>query len=226
MAATPIARGRAADIFAAGPDRVLRRYREGEGGDPVAEAAVMEYARLHGFPVPAVHDASGRDLILERLEGPTMLADLARRPWLVRTHGQTLADLHRRLHKIPAPDGLRAPFGRGEHLAHFDLHPDNVILTRRGPVVIDWANASRGEAADDVALTWVILTTSAIPGPLPFRALARAGRSLLVDAFLSGVDADAARERLGTVAKRRMNTDPHLLERERHALGAVISSRS
>jgi tRNA A-37 threonylcarbamoyl transferase component Bud32 len=220
--ATPIARGRAADIFAAGPNRVLRRYREGEAGDPLAEATVMEYARQHGFPVPEVHDASGRDLILERVEGPTMLADLARRPWLVRRHGHTLAELHHRLHDIPAPPGLPAPFGRGEQLAHFDLHPDNVILTRRGPVVIDWTNASCGEAADDVALTWVILTTSAIPGPLPFRALARAGRDLLVSAFLAGVDTAAARERLATVAERRINTDPHLLERERRALHALI----
>jgi hypothetical protein len=183
----------------------------------------MEHARQHGFPVPAVFDASGGDLILERLDGPTMLADLARRPWLVRRHGQTLAELHRRLHEIPAPHGLRAPFGRGERLAHFDLHPDNILLTPRGPVVIDWSNAARGEAADDVAQTWVILTTSAIPGPLPFRALGRAGRKVLVDAFLVRADADAARERLVTVAERRLSTDPHLLERERRALRTLIS---
>jgi thiamine kinase-like enzyme len=155
-----------------------------------------------------------------------MLADLARRPWLVRGHGQTLAELHHQLHDIPAPRGLRAPFGRGEQLAHFDLHPDNVILTPRGPVVIDWTNASRGDAADDIALTWVILTTSAIPGPLPFRALARAGRDLLVKAFLEHVDTGAARERLVTVAERRINTDPHLLERERRALRALVLSSS
>jgi tRNA A-37 threonylcarbamoyl transferase component Bud32 len=226
MPDTLLARGRAADVFAAGPGRVLRRYREGEGGDPAVEGTVMEYAHSHGFPVPAVHDVSGRDLILERLDGPTMLADLARRPWLVRRHGQTLAELHRRLHNIPAPNGLRAPFGRGEHLAHFDLHPDNVILTPRGPFVIDWANASRGEAADDVALTWVILTTSVIRGPLPFRALARAGRNLLVNSFLTSVDANAAQERLAEVAERRLKTDPHLLQPERHALQALITGFS
>jgi tRNA A-37 threonylcarbamoyl transferase component Bud32 len=218
-----IARGRAADIFAAGPGRVLRRYREGEGGDTAIEGAVMEYARRHGFPVPAVYEASGRDLVLERLDGPTMLADLARRPWLVRSHGQTLAELHRSLHNIPAPNGLRAPFGRGEQLAHFDLHPDNVILTPRGPVVIDWSNASRGEAADDVALTWLILTTSVIPGPLPFRALARGGRNLLVNSFLTGVEAEAARKRLAELADRRLKTDPHLLEPERRALQTLIT---
>lgn len=223
MPATLIARGRAADVFAAGPDRVLRRYRDGERGDAAAEAQVMKYARDHGFPTPAVHDANKRDMVLERLHGPTMLADLARRPWLVQRHGQTLAELHHRLHAIPAPPGLRAPYGRGDSLAHFDLHPDNIVLTERGPVVIDWSNASRGEAADDVALTWVILTTSAIPGPLPFRALGRAGRSLLVNTFLAGVDPEAARTRLAAVAQRRLSTDPHLLERERRALQALLA---
>lgn len=223
MPATLIAQGRAADVYAAGPDRVLRRYREGECGDAVAEAKVMKYAREHGFPAPVVHDASGRDLILDRLYGPTMLVDLARRPWLVRRHARTLAELHHRLHAIPAPTGLRAPFGRGDSLVHFDLHPDNVVLTEHGPVVIDWANASRGEAADDIALTWVILTTSAIPGPLPFRALAHVGRSLLVNAFLAGVDAEAARKRLAAVAERRISTDPHLLKRELHALQALLA---
>ena len=38
---------------------------------------------------------------------------------------------------------------------------------------------------------------------------ARAGRNLLVDAFLAGIDAEAARARLATVAERRINTDPH-----------------
>lgn len=224
MPATLIARGRAADVFAAGPGRVLRRYRAGEYEDAVAEAEVMTYAREHGFPAPAVHDANATELVLERLYGPTMLADLAHRPWLVRRHGQTLAELHHRLHAIPAPPRMRAPFGRGDNLAHFDLHPDNVLLTDHGPVVIDWANGGRGETADDIALTWVILKTSTIPGPLPFRALALAGRSLLINAFLASVDAEAARERLPVVVERRISTDPHLLERERRALQALLAS--
>jgi tRNA A-37 threonylcarbamoyl transferase component Bud32 len=183
----------------------------------------MEHARRQGFPVPVVHDAGDRDLVLERLEGPTMLADLAHRPWLVRRHGRTLAELHRRLHEIPAPQGLRAPFDRGVQLVHFDLHPGNVILTARGPVVIDWTDACRSEAADDVAQTWVILSTSAISGPLPFRALGRVGRDLFVDAFLAGVDAADARERVKTMAERRLRSDPHLLDGERVALRALIS---
>jgi Ser/Thr protein kinase RdoA (MazF antagonist) len=90
-------------------------------------------------------------LVLERADGPTMLADLHRRPWRALGAARTLAQLHALLHEIPF---------EGERLLHLDLHPDNVLLARRGPVVIDWTNARAGDAALDVALTWVIGATS------------------------------------------------------------------
>jgi len=217
-----VARGRAADVFADGPGRVRRRYRPGEGGDVLAEAAAMEHARRHGFPVPEVVEARDRDIVMERVDGPTMLADLARRPWRVGAHGRLLGELHERLHAIPAPDALPVRLHDGDRLLHLDLHPDNVLLSPAGPVVIDWSNASRGDPADDVALTWVIMATSVVPGPAPFRALARAGRRILLDAFLSAVDADAARARIPAIARVRLERDPHLLARERQALEALL----
>jgi aminoglycoside phosphotransferase (APT) family kinase protein len=220
-----LARGRAADVFEMGPGRVLRRYREGEGGDTAGEAAVMEHARRLGFPVPAVYEAGGRDLVLERVDGPTMLARLSRRPWQVGRHGAILAGLHNRLHEIPAPPDLRSPLGRGDRLVHFDLHPDNVLLSPTGPFVIDWSNASRGDAADDVALTWAIIATSAIPGPLPFRVVARAGRNLLLSSFLAGIDEEAAGRRLAEVAARRLEIDHHLQEAEKRALRELVGAQ-
>jgi Ser/Thr protein kinase RdoA (MazF antagonist) len=223
MTGALLARGRACDVFDAGEGRVLRRYRPGERGDPEAEAAVMEHVRAHGFPVPAVFAAEARDLVMERLSGPTMLADLGRRPWLVRRHGTLLASLHRQLHAIPAPEGLSSPLGRGSSVVHLDLHPDNVVLTPGGPVVIDWSNASRGEAADDVAQTWAIIATSVVHGTALLRAASRFGRAELLRSFLAGVDAEAAGARLPEVAARRLETDPHLREPERRALEALSS---
>ena len=87
--------------------------------------------------------------------------------------------------------------------------------------------ASRGNPADDVALTWVILVTSVVHGPRLFRAVARAGRSLLVDAFLSSVEhAEAAGQRVAAVAGRRLELDPHLLAPERAALQKLIAHHS
>jgi aminoglycoside phosphotransferase (APT) family kinase protein len=45
----------------------------------------------------------------------------------------------------------------GARLCHGDFHPDNVLLTRAGPIIIDWIDATRGNPLADVARTSVIL---------------------------------------------------------------------
>src|SRR5271169_6725298 len=135
-----IGAGRSADIYALGADRVLRRFRTPYDAQP--EADIMIYLATAGYPVPTVYDVDGPDLVMERLDGPEMLADLARKPWRARKYGRILAALHDRLHEIEAPPGLRAALGPGRAVLHLDLHPANVMLTSRGPVVIDWSNAS------------------------------------------------------------------------------------
>ena len=146
-------RGRASSVTDLGDGTILR-----VGGNPAREAAIMEVARTHGFPVPLVHEVRPDALVLERIDGPTMGQALTRRPWEVLLHVRSLADLHERLHAILFDGGS---------LIHFDLHPDNVLVTAQGPVVIDWTNARGGSAAADVAMTWVILEASAgLPGRL------------------------------------------------------------
>lgn len=135
-----LAEGRASAIYDLGDGTVLRRFKS--GGDPAFEARVMEHARAHGFPVPAVHEVRHDALVLERIDGPTMLQEIER-----ERSAAELADLHRQLHEIPFEDAA---------LLHRDLHPANVILSPEGPVVIDWTNAAAGDPAVDVALVWVI----------------------------------------------------------------------
>jgi tRNA A-37 threonylcarbamoyl transferase component Bud32 len=140
---------------------VLRRYRR--RAVPQSEVAIMRYVRDRGYPAPRVIDVSGPDLTLERIDGPTMLEALRRSPWRFRTHARTLARLHRELHAIAPPEFLR---GEGDAILHLDLHPANVMLAARGPVVIDWANAARGDASLDIALTAVVLAGAPIGPPL------------------------------------------------------------
>jgi aminoglycoside phosphotransferase (APT) family kinase protein len=147
--------GRASQVSELGEGAVFRL-----GGDPEREAHLMALARRHGFPVPRVLEVRQDGLVLERIDGPTMSRAILRRPWLARRHAAALADLHGRLHRIPLD---------GASLLHLDLHPENVMLSAAGPVVIDWTNARSGNAAHDVALTWLILATS---GGLPGRVLA------------------------------------------------------
>jgi streptomycin 6-kinase len=176
-----LASGRDADVFDLGDGRVLRRHKDGRPATKQAE--LLRYAAAHGYPVPVLHDASGADLVLEKLEGPEMQAAL--RPWNLGPNARILADLHRRLHEIPPMPGLPTRFGEPRSLLHLDLHPRNVLLTPRGPVVIDWANAANGPGEADVALMYVIGKTSTIDGRGPMPTMLRALRDRFLDVFVA-----------------------------------------
>jgi aminoglycoside phosphotransferase (APT) family kinase protein len=147
--AEPFAFGRDADVYSIDDEWVLRRYRNGH---PVRdEAEYMTWVAKYDYPVPAVRQVDGPDMVLERLTGPT-LADAAIAGHISPSDlGRMHADLHRRLHAIPPPSGTR-----GNVVVHGDLHPYNVILTPAGPVVIDWRNAEEGPAEFDLAMTAII----------------------------------------------------------------------
>ncbi|TDO54015.1 tRNA A-37 threonylcarbamoyl transferase component Bud32 [Kribbella sp. VKM Ac-2571] len=153
--AEPIAFGRDADIYSIDDEWVLRRYRNGH---PVRdEADFMRHVARYGYPVPAVRDVDGADMVIQRLDGPT-LGDAAIAGDLSATEiGLIHADLHRRLQAIPAPSGTP-----GRVVVHGDLHPLNVMATADGPVVIDWRNAEEGAAEFDVAMTAIIFAQVAL----------------------------------------------------------------
>jgi serine/threonine protein kinase len=154
--------------------------------------------------VPRVYDASGPDLVMQRLDGRDMLASLSSRPWLVRQYARTLAKLHDRLHSIVAPQSLAEQFGPGDRILHLDLHPGNVMLTSTGPVVIDWSNVSAGAPAADVAMAWLIIATSEVDAPpLLLRPAISSIRATLLRRFRALAGDDPGPE-LARVARARM----------------------
>lgn len=125
-----------------------------------------------------------RGLIYERLDGPSMLQDMNARPWLLLKHARALAELQVQIHRKSIPglpsykdrlsydirstphlrEELRekaltrlAALPEGQTLCHGDYHPGNILITRRGPVVIDWMTACGGDPWADVARTHLLL---------------------------------------------------------------------
>lgn len=207
MTETPLASGREADVFALDDRRVLRRYRRET--DTRSEAAAMEYVGGLGYPVPEVHSAEGSEMVLERLDGKTMVQAFMAGELTVEEGAAIIAGLLARLHELP-PWPRDAEIGHHSGLfpgvqpvsvLHLDLHPENVLLTSRGPVVIDWCNARLGEADLDTGVSALIMASVAIDGTHPAAGISGA----FVDALLPRLPGDPARLLDLVVAYRRDN---------------------
>ena len=190
----------------------------------VDEARIMEYVRSQGYPVPAVEEVSddGLSMVIERIAGVDMVATMTKRPWTIARQGRALADLHRRLHEIAAPEWLHdAAVGRGDRLLHLDLHPLNVIISPEGPVVIDWSSACRGDPTVDVALAWVLMVAGDVPtGRIVGFILGRA-RAVLVNSFVGSFDIDVLKRSLPEVVAWKV-TDPHMSDSEQARMWQLV----
>ncbi|MEZ5381576.1 MAG: phosphotransferase [Microthrixaceae bacterium] len=214
-----IGTGRAADVYDLGDGTVLRRYRSSQSSEP--EARAMAWLGEHSdLNLPAVHSASGRDLVMDLVPGPTMMEDVEARPWRILGHARTLARLQRRLNGIDAPEWFpeRPGVPAGCQVLHLDLHPMNVILGPAGPTIIDWTNVVRGHRSFDAAMSFVLMSGFEVSG-----AKDRAGRRLMVEIFAASRGRSAIRSVLSEAIDYRL-ADPNTTPGERSALLRIGAS--
>ncbi|MEU1350738.1 phosphotransferase [Streptomyces sp. NPDC005795] len=216
--------GRSADVYELDEQWVLRRYRDGL--DATRELPVMSYLSASGYPVPRLGpqppSAGPGDLVLQRLTGPTMLESLLSGAMGGAEGSAVLAGLLTELHTIPA----RLSPDPEDRILHLDLHPDNVMLTADGPVVIDWSNTEEGPPALDRAMSALILAQVAVD---PAGPAADGGRELLT-ALMPHLMAEGgipARHLADAAARRAAN--PTMSPAERDLIGeatALVTSLS
>jgi aminoglycoside phosphotransferase (APT) family kinase protein len=145
-------------------------------------------------------------ILFERISGPSLLRQFSARPWTLAQSLRVFTDLHlamnrqrisglpsqreelaRRIHEAPTvPEAIRAQalerlnhLPDGDQLCHGDYHPDNVLITRNGPIIIDWGNASRGHPLADVAQTELLLQVGEPPSSPMHRWLLSSARALV-----------------------------------------------
>jgi uncharacterized protein (TIGR02172 family) len=213
----PIAIGRTAEVYPFEDGKVLKLFfptipqlwieKEVDTGRYIQDAHL---------PVPKVYERmklNGREgVVYERIEGPSLLNELAKKPWKVVQYARLLAGLHVQVHEVPAPTNLETQreWARGgipettklskdlqekvlhlldsmpdeNQLCHGDFHPGNIIVTHRGPVIIDWMTASKGVACGDVARTSIILEAAKAPEGTPMRWLLEGVRKLFLSTYL------------------------------------------
>lgn len=122
-------------------------------------------------------------IVFERVDGPEMTGYIEDHPNMVKTCAQQAAELHLRIHATevtelpplvevltwsvqqadPLEEGTRKAvldvlngLPAEGMLCHNDFYPHNIIMSLRGPMVIDWAIGTRGNPMADLARSWLI----------------------------------------------------------------------
>jgi aminoglycoside phosphotransferase (APT) family kinase protein len=216
-----IAQGRDADIFEFGPGLVLRRARDGRSIEP--EARLMEHVRAAGIAVPQVHEvrAGGTEIVMDRIDGPTMVDVFTRQPWAMRRHTHVLAEFHRQIHELVAPEWMPQLSDGGDRIVHLDIHPLNVLYGPDGPVLIDWPNASRGRPETDLAQTWLIIAASDTSDLGLVERMASPLQRLVARLVIREFDRDAIVPFLRPVAEER-STDRNMRPGEIEAMFRIV----
>jgi hypothetical protein len=126
----------------------------------------------------------------QRVEGVPMLEAIQKAPWRLISLTRQLAALHVDMHarkasRLPSSHDVLAykincalplddetkqnvldhldKLPRDDKLLHGDFHPDNILLTPNGPVIIDWIDATMGHPMADVARTSLLARVGTPP---------------------------------------------------------------
>lgn len=119
-------------------------------------------------------------IVFERIEGPSMLQETMANPDKLGDCAVRFARLHAKVHSIESKElpplrpmlesrilritdlsyikkegaiDILKKLPEGDSLCHWDFHPDNIIISGKGPVIIDWMAASQGDYHADIART-------------------------------------------------------------------------
>lgn len=186
--------------------KVLRREVPRGWAQVEARSTAAVHAAGYPTPeVLDLDEVDGRPaIVFQRIDGPSMWACMRAAPRRIPALAAEMADLQVRLHQAPAPAGLPAMHDRvhakiaeaaglstadrrlaqqrldalpaGGVLCHGDVHPGNVLMTDRGPVVIDWFDAVAGDGTADLVRTSLLVRPLARHrGSLPHLAGATRG---------------------------------------------------
>ncbi|MHA1738966.1 MAG: aminoglycoside phosphotransferase family protein [Candidatus Heimdallarchaeota archaeon] len=123
-------------------------------------------------------------IIFEKIEGITLLDYLTNNPFRLIKVVKQIAKLHVEIHKVDyLENDLQKEFTKYDiervkqldettkekillileklpkdnKLCHRDFHPDNIMRSTKGLIVIDWMTATSGSPAGDVARTYYIM---------------------------------------------------------------------
>lgn len=151
-------------------------------------------------------------IVFQRVYGPTMLKMTQLQPWTLVSAARTMAALHAQMHDqtsstLPSqrermarritdlqylPQNKKdtilevlSTLPDEDSICHGDFHPDNILMSESGPIVIDWPNATKGSSIADLARTSLMMKYAALPEFITGKVIIMAARGLFHRFYLS-----------------------------------------
>lgn len=210
-----IGKGRTASVYEWGENEVLKLFNQGENmGNEAENCRVINSLGIPSPQVAGTIEIDGcQGIIFERVKGITLTRMIEPNKESLAKYAKLLAELQTEVnsHRVNITPNLNKELtnkigfirkigadkrnkiiemlnGLPEDnaICHYDFHPDNVIMSQRGPVIIDWANVLVGNALADAARTSLILKSHAVPpGEYPYWLDDRMGRLYFHDIYLN-----------------------------------------
>jgi tRNA A-37 threonylcarbamoyl transferase component Bud32 len=189
-------------------------------------------------------------LLYERINGFPLTKKLSKQPWTVFNLINQMTNLQVLMHdkeisefpqqkdimkqklnlanELTAEEkrlitGLLSKLPSGNSICHGDFHPDNILLTEAGPIIIDWADATQGNRFADLARTLIILQYGGLPSEMkPFKSKAVLYvRNLLAGQYIRSYKRffdfplDSLEKWILPVAAARLSENISVLEKEK-----------
>ncbi|QNG59625.1 aminoglycoside phosphotransferase family protein [Bacillus sp. PAMC26568] len=176
--------GSAAVVYSYENDKAVKVCRYGTAD---YEFQVNQLLMKKGIRVPIAYEIvklDGKDgIVFEKIEGTSLTSTMMKGPLSMLQSLKLMARLQADFHTKSGVSlksqrhGLKrnidevnlrrtekdmilkvlAKLPEGDLLCHGDFHPDNILCTTRGPIIIDWADASAGHPIADLARTLLLL---------------------------------------------------------------------
>lgn len=205
--------GNTARVYEWGKNEVIKVFHDSRDAlNEAKNAEIINRLDVRSPCFSGVIEYEGKTcLIYERMDGPTMMRQMEPTTSSVSSNAKLMAQLQYEIHntaityppniksdltdKIRAADELTndekqasidilSQLPDGNALCHYDFHPDNIIMTSRGPIIIDWLNALVGSQEADVTRTMMMIQSHALPPNAPGWLMNRDYRLLFLSEYL------------------------------------------
>lgn len=206
--------GNTASVYQWGETEVIKVFKDrGLAIHEAKKAEMIQRLPLKAPQCAGMIEHDGHSCIIyEKIDGTTMLRQIEPTVTSVSQNARLMAQLQFEIHdvEIKAPVSLKSEMANkikalqevtgagkqmildnlhelpeGQMLCHYDFHPDNIILSSKGPVIIDWMNTLVGPKAADVARSSMMLQSNALPRLVPQWLKNRRYREMFHEEYLT-----------------------------------------